>query len=72
MDRWDQNKIELNLINYISKSVIMADKVIIINSIGAIHRYYSKLNDKENFIVENNAAGPLDNLFLAQIDMTLQ
>lgn len=50
----------------------MADKVIIVNSIGAIHRYYSKINDNGKFIVGNNNAGALDSLFLNQIDMALQ
>lgn len=72
MDQWDEEKIELNFVDYISNSVIMADKVIIVNSIGAIHRYYSKINYNGKFIVENNSAGPLDKLFLAQIDMALQ
>lgn len=59
------------MMDYISASVINADKVIIINSIGANHRYHSKIMNN-GYLVQNSNSDPFDNLFLNQIDQCLQ
>lgn len=59
------------MMDYISASVINADKVIIINSIGANHRYHSKIMNN-GYFVQRGEPDQLDNLFLSQIDQCLQ
>jgi hypothetical protein len=71
LDQWDRKNIEINMMDYISASVINADKVIIINSIGANHRYHSKIMNN-GYFVQRGEPDPLDNLFLSQIDQCLQ
>lgn len=62
--------------DYLSLSVINADKIIIINSFGALNRFYSKivnnnLNDKQ-YIIERTESVKFDDLFIKQIDLALQ
>ena len=57
--------------DYVSASVINADKVIIINSIGGNHRYHSKIMNN-GYVVQRADPDALDNLFLTQIDQCLQ
>lgn len=76
MDKWDETNIERNTMDYLSASIINADKVIVINSIGALHRFYCKINNNNHstkqYIIERNQAIRFDDLFLKQIDMVLQ
>ena len=79
LDAWDRQSIETNLVDYLSSSVINADKVLVINSMGASQRYLCKINppaQSENgmeWVVERKKdAGSLDHLFLPQLDMALQ
>uniref|UniRef100_A0AC34F6W3 SEFIR domain-containing protein n=1 Tax=Panagrolaimus sp. ES5 TaxID=591445 RepID=A0AC34F6W3_9BILA len=71
LDQWDRKNIEINMMDYISASVINADKVIIINSIGSNHRYHSKIMNN-GYFVQRGEPDPLDSLFLSQIDQCLQ
>lgn len=71
VDRWDIESIERNLMDYISASILNADKVVIINSIGASHRYNGKIMSRDYEVVRADA-DPLDHLFLAQVDQALQ
>jgi hypothetical protein len=71
IDQLDEEIIERNLMDYLSSSVVNADKVIVINSIGANHRYHEKISGSD-YVVERNEHEVLDNLFLLQIDMALQ
>jgi len=71
LDEWDKNNIEANMMDYISASVVNADKVIIINSIGANHRYHSKIVNN-GYNIERAHPGVLDHVFITQIDQALQ
>ncbi|KAI1732818.1 SEFIR domain-containing protein [Ditylenchus destructor] len=71
LDCWDGDKIERNMVDYLSSSVVNADKIVVVNSVGAIHRYHCKIAGGD-YVVERNSAGTFDHLFLAQIDMVLQ
>lgn len=59
------------MMDYISASVVNADKVIIINSIGANHRYHSKIVNN-GYTIERAHSGVLDHVFISQIDQALQ
>uniref|UniRef100_A0AC34PW07 SEFIR domain-containing protein n=1 Tax=Panagrolaimus sp. JU765 TaxID=591449 RepID=A0AC34PW07_9BILA len=71
MDQWDQDAIEANMMDYISASIINADKVIVINSIGANHRYHCKIANN-GYTIERASPGIFDHIFLTQIDQALQ
>lgn len=72
LDRWDIAHIEHNLIDWLSASVVSADKVLIVNSAGAWERYRAKIGSQGRWVVERKEADPLDHLFLGHIDMALQ
>jgi hypothetical protein len=74
LDAYDTDKIEQNLMDYLSSSVINADKILIINSMGTAQRYQTKIQSVPGscFIVERNEPTPFDSLFVQQIDMVLQ
>lgn len=59
------------MVDYLSASVVNADKIVVVNSVGAIHRYHCKIAGGD-YVVERNSARTFDHLFLAQIDMVLQ
>ncbi|KAE9554804.1 hypothetical protein FO519_002001 [Halicephalobus sp. NKZ332] len=71
LDEWDKNNIEKNMMDYVSGSVVNADKVIIVNSIGANHRYHSKIVNN-GFAIERTHPGVLDHVFISQVDQALQ
>lgn len=70
IDQWDQEAIEENFNTYINSSVVRADKVIIVNSIGAYMR--AKARHKKLEPLERIPQGPLDRIFDLQIDLALQ
>ncbi|TMS39874.1 hypothetical protein L596_006335 [Steinernema carpocapsae] len=70
IDQWDQDDIDRNLMDYVSSSILKADKVIIINSIGAYQRYTAKIG--QEIRIERTQPGTFDNMFVTQIDQTLQ
>nr|CAD2172569.1 unnamed protein product [Meloidogyne enterolobii] len=72
LDRWETTQIDSNLTDWLSSSVISADKVLIINSEGAWERYLAKINSHSHWVLERNDRGLLDHLFLAHIDLALQ
>jgi hypothetical protein len=60
--------------DYLSSSVVNADKILVVNSMGAAHRYQTKIQSVPGsaFLVEHNEPSPFDALFVQQIDMVLQ
>ena len=72
LDRWETAFIDSNLTDWLSSSVISADKVIIINSEGAWERYLTKISSHGRWTLERNDSGLLDGLFLSHIDLALQ
>jgi hypothetical protein len=74
LDIYDEKKIERNLLDYLSASILNADKILLINSIGAAQRYQAKIESLSgpSFVIEHNEPNPLDSLFVQQIDMVLQ
>ncbi|PIO62327.1 SEFIR domain protein [Teladorsagia circumcincta] len=70
LDVWDENDIEKNLNEYINASIVKADKIIVINSIGAYYRVRARYLGDD--VVERVHKTPLDGLFLSQIDLVLQ
>lgn len=71
LDKWDQESIDTSLMDYLSASVLNADKVLVVNSLGAYQRYQAKLAGGQ-YQIERNEPLPTDQLFLAHIDMALQ
>ncbi|EJW77379.1 hypothetical protein WUBG_11712 [Wuchereria bancrofti] len=69
LDVWDIAQIERNLLDYISLSILNADKVIIINSEGAYYHYRCKI--QHEYYIERKNPEPLDGLFDKQIDQAL-
>uniref|UniRef100_A0A1I8BZH3 SEFIR domain-containing protein n=1 Tax=Meloidogyne hapla TaxID=6305 RepID=A0A1I8BZH3_MELHA len=72
LDRWETAQIDANLTDWLSSSVISADKVLVINSEGAWERYLAKINSHGQWALERNDKGLLDHIFLAHIDLALQ
>uniref|UniRef100_A0A0N4ZDG1 SEFIR domain-containing protein n=1 Tax=Parastrongyloides trichosuri TaxID=131310 RepID=A0A0N4ZDG1_PARTI len=70
LDLWDKDEISENMNDYISSSMLNVDVTLIINSVGAYHRYQAKV-EKEFSIIRNNSS-ILDSLFLSQIDHAFQ
>uniref|UniRef100_A0A7E4W5Q7 SEFIR domain-containing protein n=1 Tax=Panagrellus redivivus TaxID=6233 RepID=A0A7E4W5Q7_PANRE len=71
LDQWDSKSIEHNMFDYISASIMNADKIILVNSVGANHRYHAKVL-RRGYFIQRAEFDPLDNLFMAQIDQALQ
>ncbi|VIO85991.1 Uncharacterized protein BM_BM6964 [Brugia malayi] len=69
LDVWDITEIERNLLDYITVSILNADKVIIINSEGAYYHYRCKI--QHEYRIERKDPEPLDGLFDKQIDQAL-
>ncbi|VDM98297.1 unnamed protein product [Thelazia callipaeda] len=69
LDVWDVSEIERNLVNYLSSSILSADKLIVINSHGAYYHYRCKLG--KQYRIERNQPDILDSLFDKQIDQVL-
>ncbi|KAK6752891.1 hypothetical protein RB195_003970 [Necator americanus] len=69
-DIWDETEIEKNLYDYINSSIVKADKIVVINSVGAYHRVRARYLREET--IERFHKSPLDGLFLSQIDLVLQ
>ncbi|VDK76370.1 unnamed protein product, partial [Onchocerca ochengi] len=69
LDVWDITQIERNLLDYISISILNADKVVIINSEGAYYHYRCKI--QQEYYIERKEPEPLDDLFDKQIDQVL-
>ncbi|CEF71471.1 SEFIR domain-containing protein [Strongyloides ratti] len=70
LDIWDIDEISENINDYVSSSIINSDIIIVINSVGAYHRYQAKI-DKEYYISRNKSS-PLDSLFLSQINHSIE
>uniref|UniRef100_A0A1I7YDS5 SEFIR domain-containing protein n=1 Tax=Steinernema glaseri TaxID=37863 RepID=A0A1I7YDS5_9BILA len=70
IDQWDQDEIDKNLMDYVSSSILKADKIIIINSVGSYQRYSAKIG--QEYRIERTQPGTFDNMFVTQIDQTLQ
>ena len=56
LDCWDSSLIERNLIDYIATSVFDANKILVINSLGAHERYMAKILPK-GYLVEREDPG---------------
>ncbi|KAL3102119.1 hypothetical protein niasHS_003528 [Heterodera schachtii] len=72
LDRWNLRRIEQNMVDWLSSSVVSADKVLVVNSAGALERYRTKAFWGASQIVEKVESDPLDRIFIAHIDMALQ
>ncbi|WKY08005.1 hypothetical protein Q1695_007475 [Nippostrongylus brasiliensis] len=70
LDAWDEEDIAKNLNEYINASVVKADKIVVINSVGAYHRVRARYLGEE--VIERVNKSPLDGLFLSQVDLALQ
>ncbi|KAE9414984.1 hypothetical protein Angca_000843, partial [Angiostrongylus cantonensis] len=70
LDVWDEEIIEKNLCDYVNSSIMKADKIIVINSIGSYHRVQARCLGEGT--VERVEKSPLDGIFLSQIDLVLQ
>uniref|UniRef100_A0A9J2PZY6 SEFIR domain-containing protein n=1 Tax=Ascaris lumbricoides TaxID=6252 RepID=A0A9J2PZY6_ASCLU len=69
VDVWESEEIERNLMDYISASIISADKVLVVNSVGAHYRYQNKIQHEMR--VERKQRTLHDTLFESQIDQVL-
>lgn len=62
--------------DYLSSSVVNADFIIVVNSLGAAKRYQTKIQSnavgEDIHVVERSDPVHLDHLFVSQIDMVLQ
>ncbi|RCN47595.1 SEFIR domain protein [Ancylostoma caninum] len=70
LDAWDETEIEKNLYEYINSSIVKADKIVVINSVGAYYRVRARYLGGET--IERVHKSPLDGLFMSQIDLVLQ
>ncbi|KJH45304.1 SEFIR domain protein [Dictyocaulus viviparus] len=70
LDVWDLDIIERNLCDYVNSSIMKADKIIVINSVGSYYRLRARYLGEET--IERVQKSPLDDLFLSQIDLVLQ
>ncbi|PAV92158.1 hypothetical protein WR25_05326 [Diploscapter pachys] len=70
MDCWDGDEIESNLAEYVNASIVKADKIVIINSIGAYHRVRARHLKQDP--ISRVDEGIYDALFANQIDLALQ
>ncbi|VDN60510.1 unnamed protein product [Dracunculus medinensis] len=70
LDIWDLEEIEINVMDYITKSIINANKILIINSIGTYVRYKNKIDHK--YRIESTKPTIFDDLFDPQIDQALR
>uniref|UniRef100_A0A0N5AGM2 SEFIR domain-containing protein n=1 Tax=Syphacia muris TaxID=451379 RepID=A0A0N5AGM2_9BILA len=66
IDCWESSEIESNIMDYVSVSMQKADRIIIVNSVGAFKRYESKIEHERR--LERINRGPFDELFALQID----
>ncbi|VDM42344.1 unnamed protein product [Toxocara canis] len=69
VDVWDSDEIERNLMDYISASILNADKVMVVNSMGALYRYQNKIQHETR--IERKQHTLHDSLFESQIDQAL-
>uniref|UniRef100_A0A0M3JXW2 SEFIR domain-containing protein n=1 Tax=Anisakis simplex TaxID=6269 RepID=A0A0M3JXW2_ANISI len=69
LDVWEGDEIERNLMDYVSSSIVNADKVIILNSVGAYYRYRNKIEHEKR--VERISHTLYDRLYETQIDQAL-
>lgn len=70
LDTWDEEDIEENRAEYINSSIVRADKVILINSIGAYYR--TLFRHKREPALERISRGRNDALFNLQCELALQ
>ncbi|CAI4228378.1 unnamed protein product [Auanema sp. JU1783] len=70
LDVWDSSDIEKNWSEYVNASIVRADKIIVVNSVGAYLRVRSRYNRGDG--IEKVESGPYDRLFTQQIDLALQ
>lgn len=70
LDAWDMNEIEQNLVEYVNSAIVRADKIIIINSLGAFVRTKAKHTRED--LIERISPSPIDGLFTMQVDLALQ
>ncbi|CAD6194615.1 unnamed protein product [Caenorhabditis auriculariae] len=70
LDAYDEEDIERNRSDYINASIVRADKVIVINSVGAYQRVLAR--QLRQPAIERLSPGQNDALFLQQIDLALQ
>lgn len=69
--------IAANKFDWAYKSILEADRVVLLNSYGAYMRYQAKLVSTEDpnavaTVVERSEPGPFDDLFLLQLDLLTQ
>ncbi|CAL2039188.1 unnamed protein product [Caenorhabditis brenneri] len=70
LDTWDEDDIEANRAEYINSSIVRADKVIVINSIGAYYRTVFRY--KREPALERVVRGRNDGIFNLQCELALQ
>ncbi|UMM26834.1 hypothetical protein L5515_010373 [Caenorhabditis briggsae] len=70
LDAWDEDDIEENRAEYINASIVRADKVILINSIGAYYR--TIFRHKMEPALERVVRGRNDGIFQLQCELALQ
>lgn len=70
LDAWDEDDIDENRAEYINSSIVRADKVILINSIGAYYR--TVFRHKREPPVERIVRGRNDGMFNLQCELALQ
>lgn len=69
VDQWENEEVESNIMDYVAASVQKADRIVIVNSVGAYNRYQAKI--EHEWRVERINRGPYDPLFTMQIDSAL-
>lgn len=57
------------MVDYISASILNADKIVVISSQGAYYHYRCKV--QQEYCIERKQPEPLDNIFNKQIDQAL-
>uniref|UniRef100_A0A1I7UZD3 SEFIR domain-containing protein n=2 Tax=Caenorhabditis tropicalis TaxID=1561998 RepID=A0A1I7UZD3_9PELO len=70
LDTWDDEDIEANRAEYINSSIVRADKLIIVNSIGAYYRTIFRY--KREPALERVVRGRNDGIFSLQADLAMQ
>ncbi len=70
LDKWELDELAKNELDYVVRSVLRADCVLLINSLGAHRRYEARAMHGERVL--RTDPSPTDHLFMSHIDHVLQ